>query len=198
MNTASTWNSLEIVKLIISTLTPILVAVVGVYIHRVTKRFEYRQWRNQKLIEKRLAIYDELAPLMNDNLCYFTYVGAWKERNPIDVIRSKRCIDKRIHLAAPLFLPNFFNACMRFQNLCFETYTGWGEDAKLKTQIQRRQQAFGASWDHTWDSKFSNSIADPKDIRKAYTDVMTCFSIEIGINEEQVVPIPGRIPCNIR
>jgi hypothetical protein len=198
MNNVSIWNSLEIVKLVVSALTPVLVAVIGIYIHHLTKRFEYNQWQNQKLIEKRLAIYDELAPLMNDNLCYFTYVGAWKERKPIDVIMSKRCLDKKIHLAAPLFSPQFFVACINFQNLCFEIYTGWGEDAKLKTQIRRRQQALGAKWDHAWDHMFSDSIADPKQIRDAYMDVMTCFSKEIGINKELCVPLPGKIPCNIR
>jgi hypothetical protein len=89
-------------------------------------------------------------------------------------------------------------ACINFQNLCFEIYTGWGEDAKLKTQIRRRQQALGAKWDHAWDHMFSDSIADPKQIRDAYMDVMTCFSKEIGINKELCVPLPGKIPCNIR
>jgi len=197
MNNVSAWNSLEVVKLIVSALTPVIVAIIGVYIHHLTKRFEYHQWQNQKLIEKRLAIYDELASLMNDNLCYFTFVGAWKGRKPIDVIISKRCLDKKIHLAAPLFSSKFFEACMRFQNLCFETYTGWGEDAKLKTQVQRRQQAMDKDWDHAWDQMFSTSIADPKEIKAAYMDVMTCFSKEIGINEELCVPVPGQIPCNI-
>jgi hypothetical protein len=36
--------------------------VLGIYIHRVTKRFEHLQWRSQKLVEKRLAVYDDLAP----------------------------------------------------------------------------------------------------------------------------------------
>jgi uncharacterized membrane-anchored protein YhcB (DUF1043 family) len=198
MNIVSTWNSLEIIKLIISTLTPIIVIVVGIYIHRLTKRFEYRLWLNQKLIEKRLAIYDELAPLMNDNLCYFTYVGTWKERTPNEVVLSKRGLDKKIYLAAPLFSPDFFEACMRFQDFCFETYTGWGGDAKLKTQMQRRQQAFGKNWKQEWNSIFSDSISDPKEIQKAYTDVMTCFSREIGVNDEHIVPTPGQIPSNIR
>ena len=58
----STWNTLEIAKLAVSVLTPAAIAILGIYIHRVTKRFEDSQWKSQKLIEKRIAIYDDLAP----------------------------------------------------------------------------------------------------------------------------------------
>lgn len=105
---ASPWNSLEIAKLLAGLLTPTAIAVLGIYIHRVTKRFEYLQWRNQKLIERRLAIYDDLAPQLNDLRCYFTYVGSWKELDPPAVVALKRTIDKKIHLAAPLFSVLFF------------------------------------------------------------------------------------------
>jgi hypothetical protein len=84
------WTSLEVVKIISSSLTPLVVAGVGIYIYRLSKRFEHLQWRNQKLVEKRLSIYDDIAPLLNDNLCYFTYVGTWKTKTPPEVIASKR------------------------------------------------------------------------------------------------------------
>lgn len=190
------WTSLEVVKLISTSLTPLVVAGVGVYIHRLTKRFEHLQWRNQKLVEKRLNIYDDLAPLLNENLCYFTYVGSWKEKTPSEVIASKRIIDQKIHLAAPLFSPCFFSACMNFQNLCFETYTGWGEDAKLKTQLNRRRDAFGAKWDQAWDLGFSDEVHDPRIVRQAYLEIMRCLSEEIGIYNGKPAP-PGMVPYNI-
>lgn len=191
------WNSLEIIKLLTSTLTPLVVAGLGIYIHRLTKRFENLQWRNQKLVEKRLMIYDELASMLNDNLCYFTYVGNWKERKPCDVIASKRAIDKKIYLAAPLFSPCFFSTCMDFQNLCFEHFTGWGEDAKLKTKFERRKEVFGDDWNDNWDFLFSSDVPDPNQIRTAYRNIMQCFSDEMGINKGTVPPT-GRIPVNIR
>jgi len=61
MPQASPWNSLEIVKLVVATLTPIAVALLGLYLTRLAKRFEHLQWRNQRLIEKRIAVYDALA-----------------------------------------------------------------------------------------------------------------------------------------
>jgi hypothetical protein len=132
---AGHWNWLEVAKLTAGALTPVALAALGVYIHRVTKSFENLQWRSQKLIEKRLSVYDDLAPHFNDLLCYFTYIGCWKELDPSVVLALKRTMDKKIHIAAPLFSAAFFDACENFQNLCFETYGGWGRDAYFERNL---------------------------------------------------------------
>jgi len=197
---ASPWNSLEIAKLIASLFTPIALAVFGIYVHRVTKRFELLQWRSQKLIEKRLAIYDDLAPHLNDLLCYFTFLGCWRDLDPPYVVSLKRVVDKKIHLAAPLFTEEFFDSCMAFQNVCFKTYTGWGNDALLRTPFQRRQQARAGDWNSKWENCFAgdaDDISDPKVIRSAYKRVMEAFARDIGVHAEFVVPPTGRIPSNI-
>ena len=144
---AGPWNWLEIARLATSLVTPVIVAILGIYIHRITRRFENLQWKSQKLVEKRLAVYDDLAPSLNDLLCFFTYIGAWKEIDPPTAIALKRKIDKKIHLTAPLFSPRFFQACMTFQNLCFETYAGWPLDARLRTSLDRRKDAWNDEWD---------------------------------------------------
>jgi len=195
---AGPWNWLEVAKLAASLVTPVVVAILGVYIHRVTKRFELSQWKSQKLIEKRLAVYDDLAPLLNDLLCFFTYVGAWKEIDPPTAVNLKRKVDKKIHLAAPLFSPRFFNACMTFQNLCFETYAGWGVDARLRSQSERRKEASGAKWDGGWDQLFSDEASDPKAIRESYREIMEAFAADLGVVTAPSVPASGRVPGNIR
>lgn len=195
---AGPWNWLEVAKLIAGALTPVAVAVFGIYIHRVTKRFEHLQWRSQKLVEKRLAVYDDLAPHFNDLMCYFTYVGCWKELDPPAVVALKRTMDKKIHLAAPMFSKNFFSHCMVFQNLCFETYTGWGRDALLRMQFERREQARSSDWKAEWNDCFGKTPSDPMKIRSAYADIMQIFAADIGVHESFVVPHSGRIPNNIR
>ncbi len=195
---AGPWNWLEISKLFTALFTPAALAIIGIYIHRVTKRFEHLQWRNQKLIEKRLAVYDDLAPMLNDVLCYLTYVGCWKDLNPLEVVKLKRTLDKKIHLAAPLFSKSFFDACMEFQNLCFETYTGWGRDARLKTKWQRRQQAKDDGWKTEWIECFSNSESDPAQIRAAYHNIIQSFIGDIGVHPSFIVPYSGGVPGNIR
>jgi len=195
---ASGWTLLEVAKLIVAFLTPLLLILIGIYVHRVTKRFEQLQWLGQKLVEKRLAIYDDLAPLFNDLLCYFTYVGCWRDLKPPEVVSLKRRLDKSIHLAAPLFSEDFFTACMNFQQHCFETYTGWGRDALLRTQFERRQDAYGDEWDSDWNDCFSSKISEPNDIRAAYQRVMKVFARDIGVHSTFVVPDSGIVPHNIR
>lgn len=192
------WNWLEILKLASSFFTPVILAIFGIYIHRITKKFELIQWRSQKLVEKRLAIYDDIAPLLNDLLCYFTYVGSWKDLTPPDVIQMKRILDKKMHLAAPLFSKSFFSSCMTFQNLCFETFTGWGRDALLRTQWKRRQEALEDSWKSDWNQLFSISTSDPKEIRKSYAKIMEAFATDIGVHPTFIIPPSGRIPANIK
>ena len=192
------WNWLEIAKLAVGGLTPILLAGLGVYIHFITKRFENLLWRNQKLIEKRLAIYDDLAPLLNNVLCYFTYVGNWREHSPPEIVSVKRKIDQKLHLAAPLFSEEFFVACTGFQHLCFKTYTGWGRDALLRSNFERRRQACGSAWNVEWDAFFSADVSDPDDVRAAYQRAMEVFARDIGVHPKFVVPDSGTVPRNIR
>lgn len=193
------WNSLEVAKLIASLLTPVLVALVGIYIHRVTKRFEQMQWRSQKLVEKRLSIYDVLAPDLNDLLCYFTYVGRWRDVDPGYMVNLKRSLDKKVYLAAPLFSAEVFRAYMAFQSLCFKTYEGWAKDPLLRTQFGQRREA-RADWKSEWDGLFSKKedVSDPKDIGRAYRKVMESLASDIGVNQSFVLPPNGKIPGNIR
>lgn len=186
---AGPWNALEIVKLAASALTPITLVVLGIYVHRVTKRFEHRLWRSQKLVEKRLAVYDDVAPLFNDLLCYFTYVGSWRTMDPPTIVACKRALDKKVHLAKPLFSPAFFAASMAFQRVCFETYQGWGRDALLRTSPARRMQSRAADWKHEWLELFSKSHATSEEVRAAYDAVMEVFSIEIGVRDVTVTPM---------
>jgi len=191
------WSWLEIAKLATSLFTPAALAVGGIYVHRITKRFEHTQWRSQKLIEKRLAVYDDMAPMLNDILCYFTYVGGWRDFDPPLIVSLKRAIDKKLHIAAPLFGDEFFSACMDFQNLCFKTFNAWGQDAKLRTQYERRRQSRLKEWNIEWNENFSADVSSPIAIQAAYKRVMSAFAEDIGVNSSFAVAPSGRVPKNI-
>lgn len=180
------WNSLEVMRLIISVLTPVILALMGLYLNRMLKKIEHRQWRNQKLIEKRLSIYDELAPLLNDLLCYFTYVGNWKDFTPEEIVQKKRAIDKKSYIAQPLFSKIFFTEIMTFIDLCFKPFQGWGQNAKLLTDAGKRKEIYGDKWDKSWDILFISDpkeITDPEKIKESYSRIMKVFSDDIGLNE---------------
>jgi hypothetical protein len=81
-------------KLFVSLLTPIAVVAIGYFLNARLRSIEERRWLNQKVIEKRLALFESMAPKLNDLLCYFTYVGHWKELQPPRIIGLKREPDK--------------------------------------------------------------------------------------------------------
>lgn len=193
------WNSLEVAKLAMALLTPVTIALLGIYVHHVSKRFEEAQWKSQKLIEKRIAIYDDIGPLLNDLLCYFTFIGCWKEMRPVDVIRLKRRLDRKIFLAAPLFPATFLQACMHFQRTCFQTYGGWGTEPKLRTKFVRRRDAT-AGWEQSDEACFSpdEHLTQPTEVQEAYAKVMREFTDAFGMPCAEGTLVTGRLPKDIQ
>ncbi|MFN8239428.1 MAG: hypothetical protein U0X39_01595 [Bacteroidales bacterium] len=178
------WNSLEVVKICVALLTPILIFGVGLYINKSLILIEHNQWRNQKLIEKRIDVYDDLMPDLNDLLCYFAHMGNWKKFTPEYIVGLKRAIDRKVHLAAPLFADDFFAACTEFIGLCYETYTGGVNDAKLRISPDDWKTAFGDEWKLEWNVHFSekSKFTNTEKIRDAYSLIVKIFAREMGLN----------------
>ncbi len=197
---APLWNGLEIAKLVVAAIPPVIVLIIGIWISRSLKRLEHLQWTNQKITEKRIAIFEELAPLLNDLLCYFTFVGCWKDLTPPVVVQRKRLMDRIVHVNAPLFSKEFVQIYNDFINACYGTYSGWGQDAKLRTLSERRKAASGESWDSGWDACFAekHNCADPKVVKSAYVLLMSRFSEELGVGLNSDHVPSGRVPANIR
>jgi hypothetical protein len=148
------WNSLEIVKLIIAGLTPLLVVIFAFIFDRRLKRHDKAQWTNQKIIEKRIIVYDKVVPKLNDLFCFYLYIGNWKELFPDRVIEIKRELDKDINIYAPLFNKELLTKYNDFIKECFETFTGWGKDATIKSLFIRRKQC-NENWNDKWNDFFS-------------------------------------------
>jgi hypothetical protein len=94
---------LDIIRLIVDILVPILVLIFGIKIDTIIKEHENVQWTNQKILEKRLQIYDDVILFLNDIYCFHCYIGNWKELSPINIIDYKRKLDKLFNSYAPLF-----------------------------------------------------------------------------------------------
>jgi len=189
------WNSLEIAKLLLGLLTPAAVAALGFYLQRVAERLENKQWANQKIVERRLAIYDEIAPMLNDLLCYFTYVGAWKEMDPPDVITLKRKLDKQLHLAAPLFPACWAESAQAYTHACFKTFgQRWGGSAQLRTPWKNRQPVHATPWRGDWSNCFCEELTSPREIQQLYRNVLAEFSRSFGeldfVPSQALAPLP--------
>jgi hypothetical protein len=176
------WNSLEIVKLLISILTPIVVAFIAYRFSKLTKNIEKIHWTNNKIIEKRIDVYDSIVPKLNDLMCFYCYIGNWKEKDPDSIIDLKRSLDKEIHIYAPLFSQDLVKSYDKFISLCFETFTGWGNDAKIKSLFVRRKENH-KKWKEQWEDRFSKKekVSDPNNIRTAYFELMDVFKKDLEI-----------------
>ncbi len=178
---ASGFTLLEIAKLAVSALTPIVVLFLGVVVHRFSKRLEHAQWANQKLIEKRLAVYDAMAPQMNDLLCFCTFVGRWQTLTPPEILDRKRDLDRQFYVSAPLFSQKFACLYQTFMDTCFKTYGGHATHARLRIGLEYRQQHV-RDWRPEWTTYFvSPSDVDKGAVRLAYAGLMGQFATELGI-----------------
>jgi hypothetical protein len=185
MKEQATWNSLEIAKLVVSGLTPLFVVIVGFWLNSRLKSLEQAQWSQQKVIERRIKAYDDLVQPLNELFCFFCYVGSWKELYPPDLVKLKRRLDQTAHTSAPLFDRNFLQRYQALLDTCFATFGGWGDDAKLRTLPDRREEAIGTGWQADWNHCFANraEASEPSEVKRAYADLMAYLARAIGAVE---------------
>lgn len=153
-------------KLGVDLLGPLVAAVFGIWVIRLTKRIEQNQWRNQKLIEKRISIWDEVGPSINDIYCYCKRIGSWKEMTPMDVIGRKRRADKAVHLSRPYFSHEFFQAYIDFTDSSFAMFQRQGADAKIRTSMTEHRNA-RHDWEIIWDCLLTDDF-DEASLVNAY------------------------------
>jgi tetratricopeptide (TPR) repeat protein len=197
---ASPWNSLEVTKLVIGAATPVLVAIVGYFVTRRLKTLESYQWGQQKLVEKRVEIFDKISPLLNRLLCYFTFVGTWKEFTPPTIVKTKRDLDELIYSNAPLFGPQLVPRYEQFMDLCFHTYSGWTNEPKLITAKYWRKKAAGSSWQENWDSFFEDPVDAEQAasaVRAGYAQFTAYIAEHLGVGLVNSQISPGEVPLGI-
>ena len=177
---------LEIAKLIVAALVPIVVVLVGWKLNRRLKAFEHAQWANQKLIEKKLQLFDEIMPKLNDLYCFYNFVGNWKDITPGDVMVIKRTLDKKINVYGAVLGKAFLEAYGRFMKCAFETYVGEGADAKIRSVITGfdgdRQMHCHYQWNLDWDQLFPVPPSYNKtEFQLRYAAVESAFQTAIGV-----------------
>ncbi len=183
----SIWNSLEIIKLIIAILTPIIIAIIAYRFNRILKKMEKQQWTNQKIIEKRIQIFDLVVPELNDLFCFYCYIGNWKELTPLDIINKKRQLDKNIYIYSSLFSEGLTNKYNELIGLCFETFTGWGKDAKIKSLYENRKK-FGKKWENGWEKHFNTkNVTNIELIKDKYYDLMIFLKNDLDIYQSGII-----------
>ena len=145
-------------------------------------------WQNRPILAKRLEIYDRIAPDMNRIYCFRRLVGYWKEVSPPDLIATKRRLDREVNIYRHLLSEDFYQRHFEFMQLCFHTFTGQGEDAKIRAVIihdlgDRRTQA-AYDWDAAWELMFdARDLPTDYQIDEAYMQAMNALKRSIGLTD---------------
>ena len=176
------WTWLEVAKVALGALTPLLIFGLGVVVTRAARRVEQAQWANRKLIERRLELFDDMAGPLNDLFCFFRLVGDFQKITPPVAIEQKRCLDKLFYTHEVLMSDEFGARYHAFINACFLPYVALGHDAQLKASRKRQKAERGQRWEQGWDSFFvQEGLVTPlATIEDLYRKLMICFAEQVG------------------
>ena len=149
-------NWLETAKILSSIATPIAVAVVGYFINKRLKSIDDAQWQSRKIIEKRLDLYEKIAPNLNAVFCFLMWVGYWKDISPRKMIDLKRELDKTVNIYRHLLSEEFYESYNTFIMSGFRTFTGHGKDALIRSEIESFWGDRRTHRTFEWEDQFSD------------------------------------------
>jgi hypothetical protein len=183
---ADSWNSVQVVTLIVDAATPVTVAVLGVIFARASRKIEQVQWANQTVVTRRLDVFDKLAPGLNRLLCFATFVGTWKEVDPREAITIKRDLDQTMYANKVLFSNELFDAYHHFMTVLFDMFGTTGADAKVRAQIQskwgnRRELPW---WNDVMGGLFTDEAVGLDDIQAAYEALGEQFRTDLYVTRQ--------------
>ena len=183
---ASSWSSVQIATLAVAALTPLTVAALGYFVARAGRRLEQLRWANQTVVTRRLEIFGEVAPALNQLLCFGTFVGRWKEIQPRDAIGLKRKIDEAMYSNRVLFSAPLFAAYREFMTTMFAMFATTEADAHLRAPIASQWgDRRNMTW---WDSMLSLFSPDKQvgtdQIQAAYEQLADRFRSDLYVTHD--------------
>ena len=172
----------EVVSAVGALATPLVVLVLGFVLTR-------RQSRSQELLKARLDYYQSLMPMLNDLMCFMTFIGSWRDLPPPRVVQLKRELDREFHCAHPLFSDPVKPAYDTFMDLCFKTFNEWGSDPRIVSSAYQRRRSWQQpdGWEPSWNDLFLYADDRPipgaelKSIREAYDALVRAMVIDLNM-----------------
>ena len=173
----------EVLSAIGGVLTPVAIVIFGAILTR-------RQSRNDLLLKARFDAYDSIVPDLNRLMCYMTFIGAWRELSPPEVVALKRRLDSQFFVVAPLFSPAVERAYAAMMKQSFATFGRWGQDALIRSSPYRRRSSWSrtdVTWDPSWDEMFE--LPDTATIsglslsqyRRLYDELLTALVVDLDV-----------------
>lgn len=185
----SRWTSLEVCKLAAPVVASLILAGVGWKISERVELFRSSVASDAKavdsLMQKRLALYDDIGRKLNRLFAYYMYIGKWKELSPDDIIMHKRELDETVFTYQPLLSKEFIGSYLALNEQLFRPFNSWGTDAMLRTGVAYRKDFYRPLngepiWNTAWSDRFTNED-NTAAIRAAYSSLISQLPAEVGI-----------------
>ena len=171
---------METAQLILSILTPVLVLALGIPIARYTKRLDTQAALDEKLIERRLALFEQIGPDLNDLYVLTQFVGHFRSIDPPAALERKRRLDKTINVNRPIFSVEVMRAYRRFIDSVYRTPDRAGENAKLLVDRDTLAEERGGAWPEAWNDFFERPATPRSDVQAAYTALVDALARDFG------------------
>jgi len=173
------WDNLKSAVIIIAALGPVIIIFLAIRFNLVKKRLISQYQSNQRLIEKRIEVYDQIGPKLNDMLSFFRYTGNWKELTPVDILRLKREVDMEINSKTALFSDELVTKYESFMTLCIVSHSGWEHEEKIKSLYELRQLN-NLEWSREWIPFFdTNNVIEATTLKERFDELTACFKKEM-------------------
>jgi hypothetical protein len=156
-----------------------MTGVVGIVILRLGKRMELNQQLHNELLRKRLALFEDIAPKLNDIYCFYQSVGHWSELTPEEVIKRKRAVDRSIQVNRYLFRSDFWDAYQDFEQAHFEMFSAPGQPARLRLDIDHVKKLTGELFRPEWMAFASAKPGDRAEQQRNYQRLMNFLGKEV-------------------
>ena len=145
-------------------------------------------WQSRLIIYKRLEIYDQIAPDLNRTYCFRRLLGYWKEISPPDLIATKRRLDRAVNINRHLLSEEFYRAYLDFMGVTFRTFTGPGEDAKIRAVVVHdlgdRRVHTAYDWDEAYEWMFdAEDMPTDYQVDEAYMQAMNGLKRSVGLRD---------------
>ena len=175
-------DDLEFMRIGVSALTPIVTGIVGALILRMGTRMEHSKNLHRELLRKRLTLFEDVAPKLNDIYCYFQALGHWSDLNPDEIILRKRSINSAFHVNRFLFDQAVWSAYQQFEKMHFDMYAAAGQPAKLRLDIDYIRLRVGELFKNEWATGLSQKGGDREAQKGADQSLMDALGRSIVIS----------------
>jgi hypothetical protein len=183
MSDRSTWNSLEIAKLIAAFAQAFALALFGYFVTEHQRELDEKNTQHSEGVKNRVEIWKDVGPRLNRMYVYTMYVGKWNELSYKKLFADRRDANETMYTNRLFFSKKCFDAYEKYMS------TVWDSDrnrpARINTTAARRIDA---------DKDFTDENVTGKDVRKAIADAYRDLQQAMGEDLALVVEIPNAVP----